>query len=219
MAGSGCLAAGGNPAAPPQVTISSGALRGVHVASLPRGGAFLGIPYAAQPVGDLRWKAPEPALPWDGVRDALQYGPACPQTPSPWLPEMLGVTKIPTDEACLYLNVWTPAMRPAAKLPVFVWVHGGGNVEGAGNWPPLGVTLAEQGIVVVSIEYRLGVFGFLASPLLDAESAHQRLRQLWASGSDCGACLGAEKHRQFGGDPARGDHRRPVVGARTTSAT
>jgi para-nitrobenzyl esterase len=131
----------------------------------------MGIPYAAQPVGPLRWHAPEAAPRWSGVREATSYGAACPQAPSPWLPEMLGIRKMRTDEACLYLNVWTPELHPARRLPVLVWVHGGGNVEGSGEWPPLGVPLAEQGIVVVSLNYRLGVFGFYANPALDAESA------------------------------------------------
>ncbi len=201
VAGTGWVMAAGTAAAPPRVTVSSGVIQGLRVADLPRGGAFLGIPYAAQPVGALRWQAPQPAPRWEGVRDASRYGPACPQAPSGWLPEMLGVEKIATDEACLTLNVWTPEMHPKAKLPVFVWVHGGGNVEGAGDWPPLGVTLAEQGMVVVSIEYRLGVFGFLASPLLDGESPHH------ASGNyghlDQIAALRwvQQNIERFGGDP------------------
>jgi para-nitrobenzyl esterase len=155
----------------PEVRVESGMVRGSSVGSLPRGGAFLGIPYAAQPVGALRWHAPEPAPQWSGVRTATSYGPACPQAPSPWLPEMLGIRKMQTDEACLYVNVWTPELHPSKRLPVLVWVHGGGNVEGAGDWPPLGVPLAEQGIVVVSLNYRLGVFGFYSDRALDAESA------------------------------------------------
>jgi para-nitrobenzyl esterase len=125
----------------PEARIDSGALRGVRVDALPRGGAFLGIPLAAQPVGALRWRAPQKPAWWEGVRDAAEWGPACPQRPSPWLPEMLGVQKMATDEACLWLNVWTPELHPRAKLPVFVWVHGGGNVEGSGEWPPLGPAL------------------------------------------------------------------------------
>ena len=155
----------------PLVTIDSGTLRGKTAATLPDGGAFLGIPFAAQPVGALRWRAPQLALRWAGIRAATQWGPACPQRPSPWLPEMLGVEKMPTDEACLYLNVWTPELHPGKLLPVFVWVHGGGNVEGSGEWPPLGETLAQQGIVVVSFNYRLGAFGFYAGEGLDGESA------------------------------------------------
>lgn len=163
---------GSMPKPVPQVQVESGRLGGLKVAALPLGGAFLGIPYAAQPVGRLRWRAPQAAPSWKGVRAATQYGPACPQAPSPWLPEMLGIEKMPTDEACLYLNIWTRDLRPQKGLPVLVWVHGGGNVEGSGEWPPLGITLAQQGVVVVSINYRLGALGFLAFPALSAESEH-----------------------------------------------
>jgi para-nitrobenzyl esterase len=172
MIGLSFLASAGAQTQPPHARIASGMLEGMRDQALPRGGVFLGIPFAAQPVGSLRWKAPQPPVSWHGIRAASQYGPACPQLPSPWLPEMLGVQKMPIDEACLYLNVWTPELHQNAKLPVFVWVHGGGNVEGDGEWPPLGQTLAEQGVVVVSFNYRLGVFGFLADRLLAAESDH-----------------------------------------------
>lgn len=157
----------------PEVTIDSGALRGAMVAALPAGGAFFGIPFAAQPVGALRWRAPQMPPKWSGVREATHWGPACEQRPSSWLPEMLGIRQMATDEACLYLNVWTPDLHPAKALPVLVWVHGGGNVEGSGEWPPLGVRLARSGVVVVSFNYRLGAFGFFAHPGLDAESQHR----------------------------------------------
>ncbi len=154
----------------PEVKIASGLVRGKSMAALPEGGGFLGIPYAAQPVGKLRWRAPQPAPHWNGVREATHWGPACPQKPSGWLPEMLGIRAMPTSEACLYVNVWTPQLHPAKKLPVLVWIHGGGNVEGSGEWPPLGPTLAKTGIVVVSLNYRLGAFGFFAYKPLDGES-------------------------------------------------
>lgn len=156
----------------PQVTIDSGELRGAAVKVLSAGGAFLGIPFAAQPTGSLRWHTPQLPQKWSGIREATAWGPACPQIPSSWLPEMLGIRTMATDEACLYLNVWTPNLRPAKALPVLVWVHGGGNVEGSGEWPPLGVNLAQTGVVVVSFNYRLGAFGFFAHPGLDAESGH-----------------------------------------------
>lgn len=154
----------------PTVLIDAGQLEGLPLLSLAHGAAFLGIPYAAQPVGDLRWKPPQPHPKWNGVRRAAAYGAACPQAPSPWLPEMLGRDRMAIEEACLYLNVWTPELNPHAKLPVLLWIHGGGNVEGSGEWPPLGETLAREGIVVVSISYRLGIFGFFASSELSAES-------------------------------------------------
>jgi para-nitrobenzyl esterase len=187
----------------PQVTIESGRVRGARVAELPSGGAFLGIPYAAQPVGDLRWRATQLPPQWTGVREATALGPACPQTPSPWLPEMLGIGKMAIDEACLYLNVWTPDLHPVKALPVLVWMHGGGNVEGSGEWPPLGVMLARNGVMVVSFNYRLGVFGFFAYPRLDAES------RLHTSGNyghlDQIAALAWVRRNiaRFGGDPGR----------------
>lgn len=158
------------PKAGPEVGIESGLVRGKDIAGLPQGGGFLGIPYAAQPVGKLRWRAPQAAPHWKGVRETRHWGPACPQTPSGWLPEMLGIKAMRKSEACLYVNVWTPELKPAKKLPVLVWIHGGGNVQGSGEWPPLGPTLAKTGIVVVSLNYRLGVFGFLAYKPLDGES-------------------------------------------------
>jgi para-nitrobenzyl esterase len=158
--------------AAPQVKIDAGTLQGVWAPDAPRVAAFLGIPYAAQPVGNLRWKAPQSPPGWSGIREATKYGSACPQAPSPWLPEMLGIQKMVTNEACLYLNVWSPNLRGTAKLPVMVWIHGGGNVEGSAEWPPLGSTLAREGVVVVSLNYRLGVFGFFAYPALAAESPH-----------------------------------------------
>ncbi|MGB8478755.1 MAG: carboxylesterase family protein [Acidobacteriaceae bacterium] len=156
----------------PQVKTGAGTLQGEWVAGAPHVAAFLGVPYAAQPVGNLRWKAPQPPPAWSGIREATKYRPACPQTPSPWLPEMLGIQKMATNEACLYLNVWSPNLHRAAKLPVMVWIHGGGNVEGSAEWPPLGSTLAREGVVVVSLNYRLGVFGFFVYPALAAESPH-----------------------------------------------
>jgi para-nitrobenzyl esterase len=166
-------------ASAPRVAIDAGILSGTRFDSDPGDVAFLGIPYAAAPVGNLRWRAPQSPAAWKGVREAKAYGPACPQLPSKWLPEMLGRERMVTDEACLYLNVWTtnvPAgaeaqARNLRKAPVMVWIHGGGNVEGSQEWPPLGPTLAKHGVVVVSINYRLGVFGFLSLHGLTDESA------------------------------------------------
>jgi para-nitrobenzyl esterase len=187
----------------PQVTIDSGTLAGAWVASAPHVAAFLGIPYAAQPVGNLRWKAPRLPPSWSGIRKATSYGAACPQAPSPWLPEMLGIQKMATDEACLYLNVWTPRLSGTAKLPVMVWVHGGGNVEGSADWPPLGPTLAHKGVVVVSLNYRLGIFGFFASPALSAESPHH-VSGNYGHLDQVAALKWVRRNiRRFGGDPGR----------------
>jgi para-nitrobenzyl esterase len=177
----GTLHGGTTPLPEPRVAIDSGMLSGTHFGADPAEAAFLGIPYASAPTGNLRWRPPQPFAGWKGVREAKAFGPACPQLPSGWLPEMLGRKQMVTDEACLYLNVWTtnlPASTGASshssslhKVPVMVWIHGGGNVEGSQEWPPLGPTLAVRGVVVVSINYRLGVFGFLSLPGLTAESA------------------------------------------------
>ncbi len=164
----------------PRVTIDTGVLEGTHFSADPSETAFLGIPYAAAPIGTLRWRPPQNPPSWQGVREAKVYGPACPQLPSSWLPEMLGRQQMVTDEACLVLNVWTNNLKTPARSfsatslsreePVMVWIHGGGNVEGSQEWPPLGPTFARHGVVVVSINYRLGVFGFLSHPALTAES-------------------------------------------------
>ena len=125
---------------------------------------FRGIPYAAPPVGELRWKAPQTPQAWTGVRQATKFGPSCPQPQ-----ESASYTY---SEDCLYLNVWTPATQPQAKLPVMFWIHGGGFNFGSTSLPEYeGKNLAAKGVVVVTVNYRLGPLGFLAHPLLDAESA------------------------------------------------
>ena len=100
----------------PQVTVESGVLRGTNIGPDAASVAFLGIPYAAAPIGDLRWKPPQPPRRWSGVRDASSFSPACPQLPSGWLSEMLGRKQMITKEACLFLNVWTTKL-PTAKEP------------------------------------------------------------------------------------------------------
>jgi len=127
---------------------------------------YKGIPFAAPPVGKLRWRPPQPVPPWEGVRRCTEFGPWCPQ-PRPLLGKGLGET----SEDCLYLNVWTPAKPADAKLPVMVWIHGGGHTTGSGAASFYeGTRLARQGVVVVTINYRLGPFGYLAHPLLSKES-------------------------------------------------
>jgi para-nitrobenzyl esterase len=199
-----CILASAWAQAPvPRVIISSGALEGLRLQALPRGGAFLGIPFAAQPVGNLRWKPPQPPRPWQSLRKAFTYGPACPQLPSPWLPEMSGAQQMATDEACLSLNVWTPELHPKTKLPVFVWIHGGGNVEGSADWPPLGPTLAERGVVIVSLHYRLGALGFLAGPWLASESPHH-VSGNYGQEDQLAALRWVDRNiASFGGDPGR----------------
>ncbi len=138
------------------VATSGGAVRGVAVSG---GYAFRGLPYAGAPIGDLRWRPPQPPHPWGGVRDASQFAPSCLQKPNLLAPPG------PESEDCLYLNVSTPTLRANAHRPVLVWIHGGGLAEdGALNYD--GTELAKAGIVVVTVDYRLGALGFLAHPAL-----------------------------------------------------
>lgn len=130
---------------------------------------FRGIPYAAPPTGELRWKSPEPAKPWEGVRGCTSFSPQCPQ------PERSGFNDYdaPSDEDCLYLNIWTKADSAGSELPVMVWIHGGGFTIGSSSTPAYdGLEFAKRGVVLVSINYRLGPFGFFAHPALSRESPH-----------------------------------------------
>lgn len=129
--------------------------------------AFKGIPYAAAPVGPLRWRPPQAVTPWTGIRPALNFGDDFPQAPNPWL------RAAAQSEDCLSLNVWAPAGAAPGSLPVMVWVHGGGFVGGSGSdLRSDGALLAHRGVVVVSFNYRSGLFGFLAHPALSGESEH-----------------------------------------------
>jgi para-nitrobenzyl esterase len=190
------------PQAPaPQVTTEAGVLEGSQVGSLPNVAVFLGIPFAAPPVGERRWRPPQPMQHWSGPRRAKQFAPACPQVPSSWWPEMVGRELLDTSEDCLYLNVWTPNLNRAEKTPVMVWIHGGGNVEGSSQIPPLAPALARRGVVVVSVEYRLGVLGFLAHPALSAESP-QRSSGNYGLLDQIAALVWINKNiAAFGGDP------------------
>jgi para-nitrobenzyl esterase len=182
------------------VTIGDGQLRGHADGKVT---AFLGIPYAKPPTGDLRWKQPEKPAPWSGVLDAAHYGKRCAQNANTTLQ-----TAYSTDEDCLYLNVWTPSDSTATKLPVMVWFHGGGNVGGSASDPvPFsdgghfysGANIAADGVVVVSLNYRLGVLGFFTHPALAAEGSKagnqglwdQRLALQWVQ----------DNVAKFGGDP------------------
>jgi para-nitrobenzyl esterase len=160
---------------------------------------FRGIPYAAPPVGDLRWREPQPAAAWEGVRKATEFGARCMQ--GRIYDDMVFRDSGPSED-CLHLNVWTPAAKTGAKLPVMVWIYGGGFQAGATSEPRQdGEHLAHKGVVVVSMDYRLGIFGFFSHPGLTAESPHH------ASGNygllDQAAALKwvHENIAAFGGDP------------------
>ena len=130
---------------------------------------YLGVPFAAPPTGERRWRAPEPVASWTGTRQADKFAPGCMQ--SPLINRALGLEPVPTSEDCLYLNVWTPAKSPRERLAVMVWIYGGGFTSGATSIPQYnGAKLASKGVVLVSVGYRLGQFGFLAHPELSAEN-------------------------------------------------
>jgi len=160
------LALPGAPAAP-QIKTRSGIVEGKDDGTVR---TFLGIPYAAPPVGNLRWKPPTPAVPWSGVRSVTAFGAYCMQGR---IYDDMNFRGAVGSEDCLFLNVWTPAKSPGEKLPVMVWIYGGGFAAGStSEGRQDGTNLAKQGIVVVSMNYRLGVFGFLVHPELTKESEH-----------------------------------------------
>jgi para-nitrobenzyl esterase len=168
---------------------------------------FKGIPFAAPPVGDLRWKPPVPASPWEGVHKCEKFRASALQSkPAPfamWTIEFMAPVE-PLDEDCLYLNLWTAAKSNGEKRPVIVWIHGGALMSGSGSVPLYdGEEMAKKGVVFITINYRLGVFGFLAHPELSGESPDG------VSGNygilDQIAALRWVKHNvaAFGGDPDR----------------
>ena len=150
----------------PRALTESGAISGVHESGL---NVYKGIPFAAPPVGDLRWRPPAHVASWTGTRKADAFAPACMQTGV----SMPGETPPAVSEDCLYLNIWTPAKNGQAKLPVIVWIYGGGYINGSASMPLYwGDKLAHKGVIVVTIAYRLGPLGFLAHPELTRESPH-----------------------------------------------
>ncbi|MEJ7929348.1 carboxylesterase family protein [Ramlibacter sp. AN1015] len=187
-------------AAAPVVSTTLGRLRGRLVA--PPGQApvhaFTGIPYAAPPIGPLRWRPPQPVQPWPGTREATGFGPDLPQAPNA---RLRGPHQ---DEDCLYLNVWTPARHDGAALPVLVWIHGGGFVGGSGSDARSdGARMAAEGAVVVSVNYRAGLFGYLAHPALSAESP-ERVSGNYGLLDQLAALRWVREHiAAFGGDASR----------------
>lgn len=184
---------------PGVVRTGSGPVSGISAGGIR---AYLGIPYAAPPTGDLRWRPPAPVPSWQGTRVATAFGPACPQiVPADTFSELRPGNM---SEDCLYLNVWTPAQAGNEKLPVMVFIHGGSYMKGAGSLPLFnGTNLAKKGVVLVTLNYRLGPLGFFAHPALANESPlhtsgnyglqDQQAALRWVKGNIAG----------FGGDPDR----------------
>lgn len=196
--------AAAEPIFPTVVRVENGLLAGLRSAD----GAvmsFKGVPFAAPPVGELRWKEPQPAADWAGVRPADVFGPSPMQpTPRPFsvYTEEFLIPADPVSEDCLYLNVWTVAKSPAERRPVIVWIYGGGFGTGGANVPLYdGEALAARGAVFVSINYRVGVFGFFAHPELTKESPH-RASGHYALMDQLAALQWVKRNiAVFGGDP------------------
>ncbi|RYG85444.1 carboxylesterase family protein, partial [bacterium] len=182
----------------PRASTATGEVVGVRAAGVE---AFKGLPFAAPPVGDLRWRPPQPAARWSGIRDASRYGADCMQEPFPGDAAPLGETPA---EDCLYLNVWRPAgARAGAKLPVMVWIYGGGFVNGGAS-PAVydGSAFARQGVILASFNYRLAHFGFFAHPALSAEQKGGLLANYGLMDQLAAMTWVRDNIARFGGDPA-----------------
>jgi len=162
---------------------------------------FKGIPFAAPPVSDLRWQAPQPVKDWDGVRKADQFGPRCMQRP---IFGDMGFRSNGMSEDCLYLNVWTPAKSARERLPVLVYFYGGGFVAGDGSEARYqGESMARKGIVALTVNYRLGVFGFFSHPELTKESPHHASGNYGLLDQNAALRWVQQNIAAFGGDPKR----------------
>jgi para-nitrobenzyl esterase len=200
------------PAQPtPTVDVTGGAVRGYMAAP---GAVFKAIPFADPPIAGLRWREPQPVKPWRGVRDASRYSPACMQNPlgtgvflGP-LARRYGVN-FPTpqwdiSEDCLYLNIWTPQWPVTEPHAVMFWMHGGSNRIGSGGEPGYdGAELAKHGVLVVTINYRLGPLGFFAHPDLTRESPHRSSGNYGLLDQIAALQWVRDNIAKFGGDPAR----------------
>src|SRR5579863_9601013 len=179
------------------VKLASGLISGI-AGTNPEIRVFKGIPFAAPPVGNLRWKAPQPVAHWDGVRKGDEFGPVCMQAAG------RGGAQPKMGEDCLYLNVWTAAKSASERRAVLLWIHPGGYTSGSGSSPATdGEALAKKGVVVVTINYRLGVLGFFALPELTKES-DRRASGNYALMDQTAALEWVQKNiAGFGGDPKR----------------
>lgn len=181
-----------------QQRTANGVLEGV-VSADGKVRTFKGIPYAAPPVGPLRWKPPERVAPWTGVRKAIDYGPRCMQTHV--YSDMVFHDDGPSED-CLYLNLWMPEVHSKARLPVMVWIYGGGFRAGSTSEPRQdGGNLSKKGVMVVSMNYRLGIFGFFSHPELAKESGHNASGNYGLMDQVAALKWVKENIASFGGDP------------------
>ena len=182
----------------PEVRVNDGTLQGVDESGIK---VFKGIPFAAPPVGDLRWKAPQPVQKWDGVRKADEFGP------NPMQENVFGDMNFGTkkmSEDCLYLNVWTPSKTMDEKLPVFIYFNGGGLMAGSGSEPRYaGLSLARKGIVTITANYREGIFGFFAHSQLTKESPYKGSGNYGFLDQVAAIKWVKDNIATFGGDPER----------------
>jgi para-nitrobenzyl esterase len=192
LAGAAMMAAPADPV----VAVSGGRIRGELT---PDGGAaFKGVPFAQPPLGDLRWRDPQPPAPWKGVRDTNAFRPACTQLSEGWnLHDVAG-----SSEDCLYLNVATPQWPPKTPYPVMFWIHGGSNTAGSGEAAAFDQrTLVRHGLVLVTVNYRLGALGFMAHPELVAESPHHSSGDYGLMDQLAALRWVRDNIERFGGDP------------------
>jgi para-nitrobenzyl esterase len=182
----------------PQAKTLDGVLEGVDESGIK---VFKGVPFAAPPVGEFRWKAPQPVQKWEGVRKADEFGPN-PMQQNVFGDMMFGTKKMSED--CLYLNIWTPAKTMSEKLPVFIYFNGGGLMAGSGSEPRYaGQSLARRGIVAITANYREGIFGFFAHPQLSKETAYKGSGNYGFMDQAAAIKWVKDNIAAFGGDPDR----------------
>ena len=183
--------------APIPVRVEGGSVQGAYEDGLT---VYRGIPFAAPPVGDLRWRAPQPLSEWDGVKETFKFAPACIQG---MMMGPGGSGPAPSED-CLYLNIWSPAKSPRDRVPVFVWIYGGGFAGGATSMPTFsGEKLAKKGVVLVSIAYRVGQMGFFVHPELSAETENRVSGNYGLLDMISGLQWIQRNIAAFGGDPNR----------------
>ena len=193
-----CLSLGMMAQNGPQAKTAMGVIEGINLSGIK---VFKGIPFAAPPIGDLRWKAPQPAEKWEGVRKATEYGP------NPMQENIFGDMNFGTkvnSEDCLYLNIWTPAKTMTEKLPVLIYFNGGGLMAGSGSEPRYaGDAMARKGIIAVTANYREGIFGFFAHPQLSKEAQYKGSGNYGFMDQVAAIKWVKENIAAFGGDPNR----------------